>query len=166
MLLGRAPAAPHQKRDHAHGGRAAKHPRGGGEEPVNVALPFRERDGRWKWSHLFISDLTQAIPTPFAEIRGLSDVSDSCLQRFPDSPIRFASHPIKERLIGWAALGEAEISLALERLEGAQQHGLTAGSLLVAPTRANRGRRAADLQEGIQRGQRLRPDPPSGTRSG
>src|SRR6185437_7251155 len=131
MLLGAAPAAPHQKRDHAHGGRAAKHARGCGEEPVNVALPFREGDGRWKWSHLFISDLTQAIPTPFAEIRGLSDVSDSCLQRFPDSPIRFASHPIKERLIGWAALGEAEISLALERLEGAQQHGLTAGSLLV-----------------------------------
>src|SRR5438270_4731735 len=55
--------------------------------------------------------------------------------------------PVKERLIGWTAFGEAQVALALQRLEPAQQHGFAA-------------RRAADLEEAVERGERRRADPP------
>src|SRR5438067_1677820 len=65
---------------------------------------------------------------------------------------------VEERLIGRAALGEAKVTLALEGFERAQEDGFAVGSLLVAPTQANRRRRAANLEEGVQRGERRRPD--------
>ena len=34
--------------------------------------------------------------------------------------------PVKERLIGWPALGEPEVAFALERLERPEQHNLAA----------------------------------------
>ena len=59
-------------------------------------------------------------------------------------------------IIAWPALGEPEVALALERLQRAQQHRLAAISLLVAPTHANLGRRAADLEESVERRERRR----------
>src|SRR5690242_6546217 len=54
---------------------------------------------------------------------------------------------VEEGLIGWPALGEAQVAFALERLERAQQHGLAA-----AP--------AALGEESVQRRQGSRADPP------
>src|SRR4051812_13231865 len=56
---------------------------------------------------------------------------------------------VEERLIGWAALGEAEVALALERLERAEQHRLAAVA-------------AAGDEEGVERGQRRRANPAVG----
>src|SRR4051812_34350146 len=55
--------------------------------------------------------------------------------------------PVKKRLIAWTALGEAQVALPLERLERSQKHRFAAG-------------RTARREEGVERGQRCRPDPP------
>src|SRR5690348_8395439 len=60
---------------------------------------------------------------------------------------------VEERLIGWPALGETEVTLALERLERAQEDGFAAGF-------------AAKHKKAIERGERLRADAPVGDEVG
>src|SRR5690348_18500966 len=52
---------------------------------------------------------------------------------------------VEERLVGWAALGQTEVALALECLQRAQKHPLAA-------------RPPAQLKEPVERGEGLRPD--------
>ena len=52
---------------------------------------------------------------------------------------------VKERLIGWAALGEPEVALALKRLERAHQHRFPA--------------RFREPEECVERAERACPDP-------
>src|SRR4051812_2329884 len=48
---------------------------------------------------------------------------------------------VEERLVGWPALGEAEVALALEGLDRAQQHGFAAASTAAGQKRVDRGER-------------------------
>src|SRR5437870_13141546 len=67
------------------------------------------------------------------------------------NPVRQPS--VEERLIGWPAFGEAEVALALQRLERAQQHRFPAA-------------RTAHHKEAVERGERRRADPAIGREVG
>src|SRR4029079_10466834 len=102
VLLGLAPAAPHQQRDHGDRAGAAEHARGGGEQTVNVALAFGEGHG-WRerfHRHAFAGSRMFAVTARTSALT---------------NPVR--QPPIEEGLVGGAALRETQVTLALEGFE-------------------------------------------------
>ncbi len=142
----RRPAAPHQKRDHGDRAEAAENAGRRGEQAIDQALALGEGLGWRKPPHAAVlagrkfpkfAVTPCGVTQPWAERRSLASA-------FADA---VGEPAVEKRLIGRAALGEAQVALALQSFERAQQDGLAAG-LSAHREEARRARRACPCRCG------------------